>query len=381
MKLRFSLAFKILLPYLALAALFFLIFLSEFQQGSRLVLWLAASGGILAILAGIFHNLWTRKPLNRIRNLLLRLIRGNIPEFKASAAGDEMGDLERNLEKHLVHLRETVNFTRSLSSGDFTGRLDRLSQEDELGEALNSLKGSLMGSMKDAESQRREEEYRTWNAQGLAKFSTLFREAEDNLEDLAKELLKELVNYTEADVGALFVAREPEGEDERVLELIGSYAFDREKYINRTFKFGEGLTGRTALEKEPVYITDLPPEYMKIRSGLGEDVPSSILLVPVVLDMQVLGVIELASLGDIPLHQRELVSQLAEGLATTLAKVQANLKTKVLFEQSKKQAEELASQEKVFKLKMEELEKALEASSAREADLLKEIDSLRKGKS
>jgi len=312
---------------------------------------------------------------------MLKLSRGNIPEYKASAADDELGDLERSLEKHLGHLRETINFTRSLSSGDFTGRLDRLSQQDELGEALNSLKGSLMGSMNDTESQRREEENRTWNAQGLAKFSTLFREAEDNLEDLARELLKELVNYTEADVGALFVTKELEGKDERYLEVIGSYAFDREKYIQRSFKFGEGLTGRAALEKEPVYITDLPPEYMKIRSGLGEDVPSSILLVPVVLDMQVLGVIELASLGEIPSHQRELVSQLAEALATTLAKVQANLQTKVLFEQSKKQAEELASQEKVFKLKMEELEKALEESSSREADLLKQIDSLRKGKS
>lgn len=381
MKLRFSLTFKILLPYLALAALFFLIFLSEFQQGSSLLLWLSASGGILAILVGIFHSLWIRKPLNRIRALLLSLTRGIIPEFKANAAGDEMGDLDRSLEKHLGHLRKTINFTRSLSSGDFTGRLDRLSQEDELGEALNSLKGSLMGSMKDAESQRREEENRTWTAQGLAKFSTLFREAEDNLEDLARELLKELVNYTEADVGALFVAKESEGETDRYLEVLGSYAFDREKYIHRSFKFGEGLTGRTALEKEPVYITDLPPEYMKIRSGLGEDVPSSLLLVPVVLDSQVLGVIELASLGDIPLHQRDLVSQLAEALATTLAKVQANLKTKVLFEQSKKQAEELASQEKVFKLKMEELEKALEESSAREAKLLKKIDTLRKAKS
>jgi len=380
MKLRLSLSFKILLPYLALAVFFFLICLREFQQGGTMA-WIASSACVLAILFGIWQILWIRKAINRIRKQMLRLTRGKIPEFKASEAGDEMGDLERNLEKHVNHLRETVKFTRSLSSGDFTGQLERLSKEDELGEALNALKGSLKGSMNDTESQRREEEKRTWTAQGVAKFSTLFREVEDNLEDLARELLKELVSYTEADVGTLFLAKDPEGDGDRILEVLGSFAFDREKHIHSSFKFGEGLTGRAALEKEPIYITDLPPGYMKIRSGLGEDVPSSLLLVPVVLDNQVLGVIELASLGEIPLHQRELVSQLAEALATTLAKVQANLQTRALFEQSKKQAEELASQEKVFKVKVEELEKALADSAAREADLIKEIDTLRKGKS
>ena len=73
--------------------------------------------------------------------------------------------------------------------------------------------------------------------------------------------------------------------------------------------------------------------------------------------------------------------QLAEALATTLAKVQANLRTKILFEQTKKQAEELASQENVFRRNMQELEKAQRKSAAREAALQKEIESLRKGSS
>ena len=91
--------------------------------------------------------------------------------------------------------------------------------------------------------------------------------------------------------------------------------------------------------------------------------------------------IELASLGEIPVHQVDFVCQLAEALATTLAKVQANLRTKVLFEQTKKQAEELASQESVFRKKMQSLEKAQEKSAAREAALLKEIEALRSGSS
>lgn len=377
MKLRFSLTFKILLPYLALSALFFLIFLGEIQQGGSRAAWVAASGLLLSLVFGIFHYLRLKKPFKRFGKLVAQLSRGKIPAFKATRAGDEVGDLEHNLEMHVNNLREATAFARSLSSGDFTGRFEKLSHDDELGAALISLRGSLMGSLKDSESRRQEEENRTWSAQGLAKFSNLFREAEDNLEDLSRALLKELVNYTEADVGALFIAREEDG-GHWILEICGSYAFDREKYIHRTFRFGEGLTGRAALEKEPIYITDLPHDYMKIRSGLGEDVPSSVLLVPVMLDSRVLGVIELASLGEIPAHQVQFVCQLAEALATTLAKVQANLRTKMLYEQTKKQAEELASQENVFKQKLKALEESQLKSAAREAALLKEIESLRR---
>lgn len=379
MKLRFSFTFKILLPYLALAAIFFLIFLNEFQQGPGLIAWIAAIGLLLSFLFGIFHNLWLKKPINRIKKLVAQLTQGKIPDFHASPSGDELGDLERSLEKHVGNLGDIAAFARSMSSGDFSGPYERLSKGDELGEALISLKGSLMGSREDSESRRREEENRTWTAQGLAMFSSLFREVEDDLEDLSRALLKELVNYTEADAGALFIAREEENGEGKFLEISGSYAFDREKFLHRSFRFGEGLTGRAAVEREHIYISDLPPDYMKIRSGLGEDVPSSILLVPVLLDNNVLGVIELASLGEIPVHQVEFVCQLAEALATTLAKVQANLRTKVLFERSKKQAEELASQEKVFRKNMQTLETAQEKSAAREAALLKEIEALRQG--
>ena len=379
MKVRFSFTFKILLPYLVLTLLFLLVFLGEFQKGHSAELWFSVAGMVAALFFGILHLFWLKRPLGRIRRLMSQLTRGNIPEFKATKVMDEIGDLESSLEKHVLNLKNIAAFSRSMATGDFSGRYKKLSSEDELGDALNSLKGSLMGSMEDSEVRRREEESRTWSAQGLAKFSSLFREAEDNLQDLSALLMKELVHYTEADVGALFITMEEEGGGDLYLEISGSYAYDREKQIHRSFKFGEGLVGRAAVEKGLIYATDLPSDYIKIRSGLGEDAPSSILLVPVILDQQVLGVMELASLGEMPSHQIEFIGQLADALATTLAKVKANLQNRKLFEQTKKQAEALASQEKVFRQNLEQLEKAHKRSLVKEAALLKEIETLRKG--
>ncbi len=377
MKFRVSFAFKIIIPYLAIASLFLVIFFNEMNSDHTLVTGLSAAGVAASVLLAVIHVFWLKRPLYRIRDLVVQLTRGNMPVFSASKAQDEIGDLERNLEKHVGYLQSLTRFTRAMASGEFSGKFEKLSAEDEIGEALLSLKESLEASLRESESRRGEEENRTWTAHGLAKFSKLFREAEDDLQELSQELMRELVAYTEADVGVLFISNEREDKPPELV-LTGSYAFDREKFIQRAFEFGESLVGRAAMEKEVIHITDLPPDYMKIRSGLGEDVPSSIVLVPVMLDNNVLGVIELASLGEMPPYQIEFIRQLGDALATTLAKVKANLRNRQLFEQTKNQAEALSSQEKVFRQNLEKLEKAQIESSIREEKLKQEIERLKK---
>ena len=376
MKLRLSFTLKILLPYLVFMLMFLLIFLGLEKPDQKALVIISLAGMAGSVLMGVLHLRWLRRPLRRVSGLITRLTRGVYPEFSASDTGDELGELEKSLEKHVSNLKDMAAFSRSMAAGDFSDHFESLSPEDELGEALNKLKISLMGSMKESETRRREEENRTWSAQGLAKFSSLFREAEDDLQDLSSQLMKELVNYTEADMGALFISKNNPGE-EPYLEDSGAYVYDREKKIRRTFRFGEGLVGRAALEKEVIYVNDLPTDYIKIRSGLGEDKPASILLVPVVLDQQVLAVMELASLGEIPSYQIEFVRKLSDALATTLLKVETNVQHRKLYEQTKEQAEALASQEKVYEENMLKLEKAHEQALEREEALKKEIKELR----
>jgi uncharacterized coiled-coil DUF342 family protein len=76
-------------------------------------------------------------------------------------------------------------------------------------------------------------------------------------------------------------------------------------------------------------------------------------------------------------YQREFIRQLGDGLATTLAKVKANLQNRRLFEQTRKQAEALASQEKIFRQKMEELETAIQEFQEKQVMLHREIDRLK----
>jgi len=377
MRSKISLAVRILWINTIPAAIFLTIFFWARKEELQGLMWLMLGGILLLVLLGLWLYQGYQKSYKPIADILAQLNRGKIPDYDAQDSRGDSGTLEAHLERHLRHLNEVANFSRSLAAGDFTGRLQKLSEDDELGESLIALKNSLMSSMQEGESRRRDEANRTWSAQGLAKFASLLREAEDSFQELAIRLISELVAYTEADAGVLFIAPEEDGE-ELYFEAAGSYAFDRAKQLKRSFKPGEGLVGRAVLEKEMIYVNDLPSDYIRIRSGLGEDVPASLLLVPVILDKQVLGVIELASLGEIPAYQAEFIRQLSDALAATFVKVKANIRTRKLHDQTRKQAEELASQEKVYRESLEELQKARDASLAREKELLREIESLRK---
>jgi HAMP domain-containing protein len=198
MKFFSSFSFKVILPYLVLGTILLLIFLVGLDEDNSLFAWLSVAGMLFCFLGGVVHIFWLKRPLNRVRSLLVQLTRGSIPSFSASGARDEIGDLEQNLEKLVGNLKSITSFTRAMAEGDFTGLFEKRSSEDEIGEALLSLKESLMASRRESESRRKEEEHRTWTAQGLARFSKLFREA--RMTCLNSRALRELAT-TEADIG------------------------------------------------------------------------------------------------------------------------------------------------------------------------------------
>ena len=53
------------------------------------------------------------------------------------------------------------------------------------------------------------------------------------------------------------------------------------------FGLGEGLVGQCALEKQKILLTNVPPDYIRISSGLGEAPPRNILVLPVIFEGQV----------------------------------------------------------------------------------------------
>ena len=139
---------------------------------------------------------------------------------------------------------------------------------------------------------------------------------------------------------------------------------------------GEGILGQTFLEKETTYLTNLPEDYIRITSGLGDANPKSILIVPLKVDTQVYGMIELASFNAYLPHEIAFVEKLGESIASTLASVRAAQKNRQLIQQFQQQTEEMRAQEEEMRQNMEELQATQEEISRKERSYLVRIEEL-----
>ena len=219
---------------------------------------------------------------------------------------------------------------------------------------LNSLTGSLVTMRNKMKSIAEEEKERNWIAEGLAKFSDILRSNNNDLRKLSNVIISELVKYMNANQGGLYLINNPKSPEEHI-ELIAAYAYGRQKYIKQKIEMGEGLIGQAALEKETIYIKDVPEDYIRITSGLGEALPRNLIIVPLKLEEEVYGLVELASFKEIKNHHIQFVEKLSETLASTIAAVKNTERTQNLLKDSQLQTEQLRAQEEEVRQNMEEL--------------------------
>jgi hypothetical protein len=158
------------------------------------------------------------------------------------------------------------------------------------------------------------------------------------------------------------------------------FAFNSKKFEKQQIRLGEGILGQTFLEKETTLLTEVPDEYVRITSGLGDANPKALLMVPLKVDKDVYGMVELASFKLYDQHEIDFVQKLAETIASTLASVKAAQKNKILIEQFQEQTEQMRAQEEEMRQNMEELQATQEEMARKERDYITRIQSL-EGKS
>ncbi len=373
-KKRFKLYGLILFPaaaiLLSLLMLYFSFSLDSWITVLSVLIILMLAGGVTVYIRRVIQ------PIRRMESYFDELHQGKLPRLKREHEEGIMGKLAEDLSRHVSHLESVIAYAKRLASGDISEEFTVRSDRDELGQSLFRLHESLVQSSAEAERRRREDEQRNWMASGLARFSELLRSAEDDPHAMAGLFIRHLVDYLEVEVGALFLTEQEEGEN-TVLVMKGSYAFDREKYDQKTFAPGEGLVGRCAVERETICINEIPEDYIRIRSGMGEDKPAVLVLTPVMLDNEVLGVIEVAAFSQVPPYKVQFLESLSESIAATISKVNINVQTARLLQQSRQQAEELSSKEEEMRQSMEEMRSIQEQSAKREQELHEELKKLR----
>jgi PAS domain S-box-containing protein len=335
--------------------------------------------GVILIITALIIGFVTMRqivsPINYLKEFLLMMTKGILPKEKMIVTNDEIGDMSEALNTFVDALRNTSEFSLEIGKGNFNMDFKPLSNKDILGNSLLDMRDNLKKAEKDEEGRKHDDELRNWTSSGLAKFSEILRKNNDNIEELSFDITSNVLEYLDAIQGAIFIINDTDPDDVH-FELKSAIAYNRKKFINKKVSIGEGLVGRCAFEQLTIYLKEIPEEYVSITSGLGTSNPNTILVVPLRLNEEVFGVIELASFNEFLPHQIEFVEKLGENIASTISAVKINERTARLLAESRQKGEELAAQEEEMRQNMEELQATQEESARKEMEMRDTIDAI-----
>ena len=314
--------------------------------------------------------------INSLRQYINHLGKGELPEKIEVVNTDEISDMKGSINELTKNLKQTRDFVIEVGNGNFKEEINVFNGEGELGSNLILMRKKLLQVQSEREQQQIESERRIWNNEGIGLFADILRSNNSNIEDLSFEIIKNLVQYLNANQGGVFIRNE-EDKSDVYFNLTAAYAYDRKKFLEKRVSLGEGMLGTCAIEAKTIYMTEIPNHYIEITSGLGSANPKSLLIVPLKREEEVLGMIEIASFNKLEKYEIEFVEKIAENVASQLYFVQMNIKTNTLLEETKRQAEEMLTQEEEMRQNMEELTVTQERLANREEELLREIEELK----
>jgi len=211
-----------------------------------------------------------------------------------------------------------------------------------------------------------------WLLSGLAHLDKTMRGISD-VNQLSGKVITELAKHVDAQVGTLYIM------DDRneYLKLSASYAYSDRKHNHTIITKGEGLIGQVMLEKQAIIFNNLPADYVKISSGIGETVPQSLLIQPFIFEDEIKGVIELGFANPITPIKREFLEKGMDAIAVAFNMAQARHQINELLEATQQQAEELETQQEELRTTNEELITKTLSLQSSEEELRVQQDRLR----
>lgn len=246
----------------------------------------------------------------------------------------------------------------SQGDADFEFRL-KVNSNDELGEMARKF-NIFMDKIERITIENRNE---GWIKTGQTELNEKLR-VDHEVKTLATDAITYISKYLNAQIGAIYVDN-----GENIFNLSGSYAYKNCKSLSNGVKLGEGIVGQAALEKQTIIITDVPEDYIKITSGVGEGIPRNILVTPCIYGNEVKCIIEIGLFQQLSDLQIEFVERISGSIAIAIHSVESRIKMQELLDRTVEQSEELQVQQEELRQSNEELEEQAKALKESEAQL------------
>ncbi|HUA82001.1 MAG TPA: response regulator [Dyella sp.] len=242
-------------------------------------------------------------------------------------------------------IRRLTDLMTRLANHDHTIEIRGVERRDEIGEisrALQVFKQMVIESREQAKLK----------SDATAISTSL--QAATNHRDFAHRFVSQLAPLIQAGVALFYGYDESRGR----LDLLGSYGL-RLQNSPDAYMPGEGLVGECAASRQPILLDQVPVNYLRIDSGTGSAIPSHLIILPLLVRNQLVGIMEFAGFTAVTPLQQQLLDELLPMAALTLENLNRAVNTEQLLEQTREQADEL----RISAVTMRQQQEALRAAN------------------
>ena len=262
-------------------------------------------------------------------------------------------------------IRALDRSVKNIAAGNYAQTVPFTAANDETGGLARSIDVLKQGAAA-MEEQR-------WVKANTAKLTGGLQGA-TSLADFGQRLVSGLMPALGGGAAGLYGFDEEAG----VLERIASYGLGNATDAAATFRLGDGLVGQCAKDRSVASLSNLPPDYLRLESGLGAAPPVRVVALPLLSRGKLLAVLEIAAFRNFNSQEEALLAELLPVAAMSLEILQRNLRTQELLSQTQQQASQLAEQRDALTHSQSELlaqqeELAIAKDKAEEATEMKSM--------
>ncbi|MFL6801791.1 MAG: HAMP domain-containing protein, partial [Sphingomicrobium sp.] len=260
-------------------------------------------------------------------------------------------DLTDNVNQLAANLTNQVRSIAEVATAVTKGDLTRSIAVEASGE-MAALKDTINEMISNLKEQTLKNAEQDWLKTNLARFSRMLQ-GERDLATVSNLIMSELAPLVNAQYGVFYVSKREE--DETKLELVASYGAESSEELKQEFRLREGLIGQAAADRRPILLKDVPPDFIRVGSGLGHATPANVNILPALFEDEVKAVIELASFNDFNETHQSFLDQLMESVGIVLNTIAATMRTEGLLKQSQLLTQELQARQTELTRKQQEL--------------------------
>ncbi|NLR65496.1 response regulator [Chitinophaga varians] len=283
--------------------------------------------------------------LNILRSAADKIAKGMSGEAPDIRTRDAIGSLSKSLAAIDLTGQELAMAADSIGKGDFNITVKPRSSEDTLGNAVVQMAADLKAF-------REENELEMWVQTGLNKISETLL-AERDMQSLTKDALSDLVQYTGAQTGVLYIRQNGD------LHFSAGHALSDQYPAPPVVAAGKTLMGQALLQRKPILLRDAPDNFLHIAGGSVSAQPGHVFIMPLIHAGIAEGVVEIGSLFPFSESAVQYMTQASHSIAVAIQSTRSRIRLQELLEETQSQAEELQVQHS----ELESLNAELEAQT------------------